>query len=144
MRRLMLVLFLALILSWCEECLAEPSEIVLHTIAMESANQSDYGQYLVASVIVNRAKGSNTTLEKVCLAKRQFSCWNSHKWAFSWLSRHYGVSQEVRARKALEKALSAPMDGIRHYHTTSTMPYWAKGHKPVIIEGQHKFYNDIN
>ncbi|WP_414075941.1 cell wall hydrolase, partial [Staphylococcus aureus] len=59
---------------------------------MEAADQSVYGQYLVASVIVNRAKAGHKSLEAVCLARKQFSCWNSPKWAFSWLSRHYTPS----------------------------------------------------
>ena len=132
------ITMLALMLSGCETCWAEPSEVVLQTIAMESANQSDYGQYLVASVIVNRAHGGS--LERVCLARKQFSAWNDHKWAVSWLSRHYGVRERLRALKALEKALSAPKRGITNYHTTSIMPYWAKGRKAVIVEGSHAFY----
>lgn len=116
------------------------SEVVLQTIAMESANQDDEGMYLVASVIVNRARGGS--LERVCLARKQFSCWNDSKWAQGWLKRHYTASVQVRAANALRRALNAPKEGIRHYHTTAIKPYWAKG-KQGMTHGQHVFYAGI-
>lgn len=127
----------------CVPAYAE-SGVAIETVAMESANQDSYGQYLVASVIVNRAKVRNMTLEQVCLARRQFSCWDSPRWSKAWLDRFYTPKAQEQAKKALERAIREPYEGITHYHTLDVSPYWAKGHKPVIIEGQHKFYNDIN
>lgn len=137
-----IALGLALVLMWrvahAESALPE---IAVQTIAMESANQSDYGQYLVASVIVNRAKGGS--LERVCLARKQFSCWNDKEWAMAWLVRHYTEKARKRALNALERAIKDPYKGITHYHTTGIRPYWAKGKKAVIVEGSHAFYRGI-
>ena len=118
-------------------------EVAIQTVAMEASNQSDEGQYLVASVIVNRAKGSLANLEGVCLARKQFSCWNDPKWAKAWLGRHYTSKTRLRASNALKMALEEPYPGIKHYHTTQVKPYWAKGKRPVIIEGAHAFYDNV-
>lgn len=118
-------------------------EIVLQTIAMEAANQSDRGQYLVASVIVNRAMASGQTLGQVCTARKQFSAWNDPKLAARWLSRHYDPSVRLRAYNALQRALNRPYEGIRHYHTNDVRPYWSEGHKAAITEGAHLFYEGI-
>lgn len=142
MYKLLTILCLALSLNGCKECYANPSEIVLQTIAMESSNQSDFGQYLVASVIVNRAKGGS--LERVCLAPKHFSCWNDAGWSKAWLYRHYDQSTRYRAEMALKQAIREPFKGITHYHTIGVHPYWANGKKACIIEGQHKFYSNIN
>ena len=121
---------------------AEPSEIVLQTIAMESANQSAYGQYLVSSVIVSRSRASNRSLEAIVKAHKQFSCWNDTVWARAWLARHYTPEVRKQAIKALELAIREPIN-LSHYHTKPVKPYWSVGHSPAVIEGQHKFYRGI-
>ena len=139
MRNRHLVLLIGLLLSsnaWAYD------EVVLQTIAMESADQSAYGQFLVASVIVNRSRTSGKSLEQICLAKRQFSCWNSQKWAVSWLSRHYDTRTRDNALDALEQALIAnnrPL--VDHYHRFDVHPSWAKRLKRVERVGAHVFYS---
>ena len=119
-------------------------EVVLQVIAAESANQSDFGMYLVARVIVNRARAKGWSLERVVRQPYQFSALNDKKWLFKWLRTHFDDKTRKRASKALSDALSK--DGysrIRHYHTVDVHPYWARGHKPVIREGSHLFYEGI-
>lgn len=135
-------LLLALSLLSCVPAYAE-SEVAVETVAMESANQDSFGQYLVASVIVNRAKGRNMTLERVCLQPKQFSCWNDSSWSSAWLSRFYGIEAHKQAKKALERAIRSPYQGITHYHTITTHPWWAKGKEPSIVYGDHAFYSNI-
>lgn len=118
------------------------SEIVVQTIAMEAADQSEYGQYLVASVIVNRARRAGNSLEWVVLRRSQFSCWNDREWARQWLGSHFSASTAKSAKKALEQAITAPFPGITHYHTMAVKPYWVD-REPVIVEGSHKFYRGI-
>lgn len=124
---------------------AEPSEIVLQTIAMESANQSARGQEAVAGVILERSRQSGKPLEAVCLAPRQFSCWNSPKEANRWLLRHYDSQTRGRAVKAYHEAKNRILAyrGIRHYHAKGVMPKWAKGHTPAFVIGEHLFYRGI-
>lgn len=123
---------------------AEPSEIVLQTIAMEAADQPFEGQVAVASVIINRARRAGKGLEWAVLRPKQFSCWNSPKWAFSWLSRHYGARTRSQALNALERARNAGNRHVTHYHTRSVMPYWAIGHKPELVIADHAFYSGID
>ena len=122
------------------------SEIVLQTISMESAGESDEGMYLVAQVIVNRARRANKTLEWAVLKPKAFSCWNSPKWAKAWLYSNYTPKTHQRALKALNRAIvetdSTAMK-LTHYHTTAIMPYWANGHTPTIVVGNHAFYSNI-
>lgn len=122
---------------------AKTSEVVLQTIAMESAGEPMAGQVAVASVIINRSRASNRSMEAICLAPKQFSAWNDPKWARRWLDKHYTPKVRETALSALNQAILEPVANIRHYHTTSTKPYWAKGHRPRIIIGHHVFYDDI-
>ena len=122
--------------------MAEPSEIVLQTIAMESASEPMEGQVLVARTIQNRARKAGITPERAVLRPFQFSCWNDRKWAKRWLDTHYGPKTRLRALKAWEMASYSTFNG-RHYHTTDVMPYWAKGHAPSVVVGRHAFYDRI-
>ena len=114
-------------------------EVILQTVSMESANQSDEGMQLVSRVILNRAQQRGQTLEQVVLAPKQFSCHNSKEWRDTWLRLYYGPKTRQRAIKALEMAVSMESK-VNHYHTLSVMPYWAKGRVPEIVEGAHVFY----
>ena len=123
---------------------AEPSEVVLRTIAMESAGESLEGQAMVARVIIERSRRSGRPLEAICKAPRQFSCWNSPKQAQRWLLRHFDGVTRSRAIEALKMAINAKGGHPTHYHTLDCKPYWAVGHKPFLIVGNHAFYNDIS
>ena len=117
-------------------------EVVLQTIAMESADQPALGQQRVAEVIINRAKLSGESLMAVCLKPKQFSAWNDRKWAVSWLSRHYDTRTRDNAIHALEMAENAqnrPL--IDHYHRFDVHPSWAKRLKKVEGVGAHVFYS---
>ena len=141
-----LLMALALMLGSCEPAYpSEVSEVVLQTIAMEGANQSLEGQSLIASTLLNRSRISGTTPEIEAKRRKQYSCWNSPKWAFSWLSRHYDSKARSTALKALEMAINAKEGHTRltHYHTRDILPYWAKGHKPALQIGRHLFYEGI-
>lgn len=145
MRRiLLLILYLLLCatMGWADTQIAI-GEIPVQTVAMESADQNDFGQYLVASVIVNRSVASHKSLSGVCKAPKQFSCWNSPNWTKAWLDRHYTLKTRLRAYNALKKAIVEPYPNITHYHTRQVKPYWAKGHKPVVVVGNYLFYDDI-
>ena|SRR3990167_4795943 len=136
----LLILALALLFA-CETAGASPSEVAIKTVAMEASNQSAYGQFLVASVIVNRAMERHETLEAICLAPRQFSAWNDSRWAAAWLPRHYKKAVRERAMLALLSALKNPYPKIDHYCTVKTNPYWTKNIKPVVTHEGHKFFD---
>jgi hypothetical protein len=128
------------------EVLIGDAEIVLQTLAMESASHPE-GMPYVALTLYNRALMRNTSMSEEALRAKQYSCWNSQKWAYSWLSRHYTASVQAQAVSSLalglEMARNGMYKGMRHYHTINTSPYWAKGHTPALILGGHKWYEGI-
>lgn len=126
---------------------AEPSEVVLQTIAMESASEPE-GMPYVALTLINRARNRGTSPEIEALRPFQYSAWNGDgKWAKAWLRSYWGVKTSLGARNALKQGVwlaSQPrFQGIRHYHTKAVHPAWAIGHKPVLEIGSHLFYEGI-
>lgn len=133
---------------------ADGLDIVKKTVAMESASQDEFGQYLVASVIVNRAMDAidkkpdavishslKDEMSRQCLRAKQFSCWNDRKWSSAWLSKNYTIDVERRSGAAVNYAMEFPYAGIDHYHARHIYPFWARGKKPVIAHGDHLFYD---
>lgn len=143
-----LILLIGLV--WCGEVRAEvligDAEIVAQTLAMESASKPE-GMPYVAVTLYNRALRRGTSMSEEALRAKQYSCWNSSKWAKTWLSRHYKASVQAKAESGLalglEMARNGMYKGMRHYHTFNTSPYWAKGQKPVLILGGHKWYEGV-
>lgn len=147
--KLLWAVLLALCL--CSVGYAEPSEIVLKTLAMEA--DGDASQTAVAGVIISRSMASGKSLEAVCLAPKQFSCWNDGKWSRAWLTRYYTPKARQRAEMALKQASyeasKGRNPGYTHYHAynvnqweVEVKPYWARGVKGVRI-GNHVFYRGI-
>lgn len=134
-------LIIVLVVTSCDTAHAEPSEIVLQTIAMESASEPIEGQIMVAKTIQNRAERGNISPESVVLKRKQYSCWNDPKWAKAWLDRNYTPNVRQRASKAWEMALGESVN-YTHYHTIDILPYWAVGHKGERV-GKHIFYGGI-
>ena len=115
--------------------------IPVETIVLEAQGESLEGQVAVGEVIRNRAKGGRRSVEEVCLAPYQFSCWNDRQRARNRLN---GVSGEVVQRAWMAWEMSGDYHrGFTHYHRYDIMPYWAKGHEGIRI-GNHVFYKGIN
>jgi len=121
-------------------------EIVLQTIAMESASKPE-GMPYVALVLANRARVSVTSMEIEAKRPFQFSCWNDEKWARAWLASYYDPKTRhdalIAYNNGLAMSLKPELQGIRHYCTTGTNPAWAKGKTPKFILGGHKWYEGI-
>ena len=135
-------------LLWCQSAFAKVPEVFIKTVAMESASQSSFGKFLVARVILNRARIKGKTVEAVCLAPYQFSCNNTDSktraWRKAWLDRHYTPKVRQECLESINKAIVASgYNRITHYHTLSVRPFWAKGKTASITEGKHKFYEGI-
>lgn len=140
----LLISSLLVIVSSCSVAYADAPEVVLQTIAMESANQSAEGQAWVAKTIQTRAQRAKRSPESVVKRPKQYSCWNSPKWASAWLRVNYTTEVRQRASQAYRMALSLP--AVTHYHTKAVKPYWAKhkSMKPVKVIGDHMFYEEYN
>lgn len=132
----------------------EAVAIVAKTLWGEARNQGAIGMQAVGCVIANRVSrgwsGARTAAE-VCLAPRQFSCWNAgdpNRLMLDRIDRDpdeaftqaLALAQRVRAG-----TLEDIVDGATHYYavTMSHAPYWALGHEPCCRIGDHLFFNDI-
>lgn len=138
------IMMLAIMLMLGGSASAEPSEVVLQTIAMESAGRPE-GMPYVAITLYNRALKRGTSMEIEALRPYQYSCWNDAKWAKAWLDKHYSPKTRLGALNALKRGMVEAVNypGLRHYHTIDTRPKWAKGHTPAFILGGHKWYRGI-
>jgi spore germination cell wall hydrolase CwlJ-like protein len=104
----------------------------------------------VANVVMNRlgeSKRFGASLERVCLAKNQFSCWNQTDANVLLLSLPTRFKEPVWAvaLNVAQKVSSGLWPdltrGSNHYHATCIKPpKWAEGLKPIIQIGAHVFY----
>jgi len=53
-----------------------PQEVVTLTILAEARGEGKQGMAAVAQTILNRSHNRNLSVDKVCLQRLQFSCWN--------------------------------------------------------------------
>jgi N-acetylmuramoyl-L-alanine amidase len=114
------------------------ADIIAATLILEAAGEGRVGMEAVREVIANRAK--NKTEIAVCLAPKQFSCWNG-------MPIHKGID---KARKdpqwnlahkiASSKPTTNHTRGATHYHTTKVLPYWAKKLQKTTTIKNHIFY----
>lgn len=126
----------------CQVAHAEQLPVPVQTIIGECANCTDDGMIAVANVIRNRAKYRNQTVEAVCLAQKQFSCWNDRTWLVGHLKRNRGVID--RAWSAWQASASTDLTGGADlYHAKYVTPNWNwRKIEPTVIVGKHLFYRE--
>jgi len=117
--------------------------IVALTILGEARGEGDGGMYRVACVIQQRQINRGMSAKAVCLERRQFSCWNKRGGPPKSLlnsaegKRALQLAKQIEQGQQLKRHLVGSAD---HYCTLKTFPKWAKGHKPVAVYGNHKFF----
>lgn len=113
------------------------TEVVAATLIMEAGGEGREGMEAVREVIANRAKGKGEMI--VCLAPKQFSCWNG-------LAVGTGIEKAKRHKNwslALEIArgkLTNHTKGATHYHNGTVSPSWASKLKKTVKIKNHIFY----
>lgn len=101
----------------------------------------------VAQVVVNRYKKRfESSIEKVCLAPHQFSCWNKYdpnRDKILEVAESNVVFKKCKliAKQVLDEKWPDITDGCDHYHHFSIKPFWAAQLEPKRIFGSHYFYN---
>jgi hypothetical protein len=119
------------------EC-ASTGEIVAATLILEAGGEADpRAMAAVREVIANRAKKTNEI--SVCLAPKQFSCWNT----FSLAKGIQIAKKHPKWAQALKIAKSNPVNytkGATHYHTTKVSPSWKNKLARTVKIGNHLFY----
>jgi len=113
----------------------------------------------VLSVIRTRARLGRQTLKAVCLAPRQFSCWNpgddtNHLALLEQAERlvtHQAVDPILLETIYLAEGIAGDVildrvGGATHYYAPDAMvprgrvPAWARGRRPVAVVGRQLFF----
>lgn len=127
-------------------------DIVSETLWQEARGEGESGIRAVASVISNRAKANNRTLEDTCLRKSQFSCWNGRARPSMFSSRPWVAKNGLTALEksrwnlcrsiAYEMATGAfkPTIASTHYYAHNKVkPSWAAKLRKRQVIGNHTF-----
>ena len=126
-------------------------ETLARTIFGEARGELYGGQVAVANVIMNRVARPGwwgSDIVGVCIAPSQFSCWNSddpnrRRILDLDLESRLGKPFVVIATAAIAGALVDVTFRSTHYYAAPPIPYWARGKKPVIEIGRHRFHNNL-
>ena len=115
--------------------------IVATTLILEAGGEYYEGSLeAVYEVIYNRAIKRNQSFSEVCLARKQFSCWNG-KNIQETINK---ASNHPRWNEAMKLAAFDPKTnytkGADHYHADYVNPYWSKSLTKTVVIGRHIFY----
>ena len=122
------------------------------TLWGEARGEGKDGQIAVAHVIKNRAEKKTwygKTIMDVCLKKWQFSCWNKNdpnRKKILALSLDDLKDQIEVAAGVIGGQYIDTTEGSTHYYSKSMPkpPKWAVGKEPVVVMGNHYFFNNID
>jgi spore germination cell wall hydrolase CwlJ-like protein len=126
-----------------EKGYAQIADVLAKTIYAEARGESYEGKIAVASVIYNRAKGNVEKMDDVCLARKQFSCWNDGP-----IPEGSGKmwDQSVQIANDMVKGNFNPTTKADHYYNPDLAdPIWAYTDKtrselkPHDNIGNHRF-----
>lgn len=138
----------------CADQVLTPSErVIALTLLGEARGEGELGLFAVACVIQRRAWERKMTPAQVCLEKKQFSPWNGtdsqgnyrlkkeRELYHLWEAKHKMYARQLARYLTRDYfTLGDVTNGANHFCNINANPYWAKGKKPVIIIGKHKFY----
>ena len=108
---------------------------------LEAGGEYDEGSLeAVYEVIHNRAIKKGKSYSDICLARKQFSCWNDK----NIMENIEKASKHPRWNEAMKIAYSDPKTnytkGADHYHADYVSPYWKDSMTKTIQIGRHIFY----
>lgn len=119
------------------------TEIVTATLILEAGGEAnDHGMVAVYEVIQNRARMSKKTLSQICLAPKQFSCWNGVSDVAKIIEKAKKHKKWYQARHVVLNAVNANYTkGATHYHSNKiSPPFWIRKMTCVGEIGNHTFY----
>lgn len=132
---------------------ASAIDTLARTIWGEARGEQAEGRQAVANVVINRVRRKSKfygfTVEEVCRKTKQFSVWNpgnvnlAKMHAVTPADKIFAACLEL-ARQAVKGVLQDLTSGSRHYHRIDISPKFAQGKQPVVIIGNHCFYNDVD
>ena len=114
-------------------------EIITMTILAEARGEGQSGMYAVAAVISQRALNRQLSARKICLQRKQFSCWNSGK-SLKHLLLHPEAKYASYLADNIKKLDRSYVGYADHYHNINVKPYWANKDKKIRTIKNHVFY----
>lgn len=126
----------------------DPVATLARTLWGEARGQGLEGIAAVANVIQNRVDKPSWWGKGwvgVCTHPWQFSCWNEGDPNRARLLRVTEADPQYRdclviAKAAVAGDLRDRTKGSDHYCVTTLHPKWARGKRPVVTIGDHKFF----
>ena len=132
---------------------AHTADTLARTVWAEARGEGVLGMEAVANVVANRAHHPGwwgRDVESVCLAPKQFSCWNADDPQVDMIRAVtpedplFREAQKVAA-EALLGTLPDHTNGADHYVNLAVdHPSWAKGETPCAVIGHHTFFRIQN
>lgn len=138
-------------------------DVLSLTVWAEARGECEEGQRAVAYVILNRVVDPkwwsreardgipDDTVAAVCLRSKQFSCWNDGTESYKVLQRPSLLRDPklLRIRELCQQVMTDfpkndPTYGANHYctHAVASKTSWARGRKPLVSIGNHRFFKD--
>ena len=124
-------------------------DVLARTAWGEARSEGAQGMQAVMNVVMNRYKDNRTwwgrSIKDICLAKYQFSAWNSNDpnrpqmLAVTEADPNFRIALRL-ARQAVSGALPDITGGADHYHTKQIEPNWITSGVRVADLGNHLFY----
>ena len=141
MKKILLIILLIMLGFVCFVQADYDQTIVAATLIMEAGGEYYEGSLeAVYEVIYNGAIKKNQSFSEICLAPKQFSCWNGK----DIMSAVEKASQHPRWNEAMKIAYEDPKTnytmGADHYHADYVRPYWADSLTRTVKIGLHIFY----
>jgi spore germination cell wall hydrolase CwlJ-like protein len=146
MVKLFIVLFFFLNSLTSLAAMTYTEEVIAKTLYLEAGNQSTLGKEAVAAVIWNRANGKKEKFIQVCLAKKQFSCWNKKKPNRTKIKSNLDYSIcKVIAREMVLGIYRPPhgLELVTHYHEKSVKPNWGC-HRFLLMRIEDHFFYKVS
>jgi spore germination cell wall hydrolase CwlJ-like protein len=124
-------------------------DILTGTIFGEARGEPTEGKIGVGLTILTRVQNPGwwgRNFREVCLADRQFNCWQDHNKDDIILARKENTADWKNCKAiAIEILLGHIMNGLghpTHYHTANISPKWASRFIKLTQIGKHIFYHD--
>jgi N-acetylmuramoyl-L-alanine amidase len=124
-----------------EPTLTDEQQIIALTLLAEARGEGVEGMEAVAMVIKQRMANRKQTASQVCLAPKQFSCWNgktSDDLHHLWQSP--AAPDAIKVVRRFDELDPAVIDYADHYCAVNIQPFWAIVQVPVVVIGNHTFY----
>lgn len=115
--------------------------VVALTLLGEARGEGYEGMYAVACVIKQRSIERKLSPSKVCLQRKQFSCWNGKTVSdLDKLFQSPSARHAVSLAKNIDNVDVESVGRANHYHNTRVNPYWSDKRKVTKRVGNHIFY----